>query len=205
MFCNGGEQILQCSFIQDDPNLYDEHSSHGLYIHSGCTHILVQDTLIQNARKYTAQIYGRNLDTISQDIVFRNCTFKDCANGITIQAEQATAALAKDVTIENCTFQNIYYGPALSIKQGDGILVQHNLVDGARVGLELGVWAPYEPGFTLANLQANNNTIKNCLIGIWALASNGGKFVNVTLSGNTILDCKTPIDLSNAPGVSLKP
>ena len=104
MFCNGGERILQCSFVQDDPNLYDEHSSHGLYIHSGCTHILVQDTLIQNARKYTAQLYGRNLDTISQDIVFRNCTIEDCENGITIQGEQATAAIAKDVTIEHCTF-----------------------------------------------------------------------------------------------------
>jgi hypothetical protein len=205
MFCNGGEQILQCSFVQDDPNLYDEHSSHGLYIHSGCTHILVQDTLIQNARKYTAQLYGRNLDTISEDIVFRNCLFKDCANGITVQGEQATAAIAKDVVIENCTFQNMYDGPALSVKQGDGILLQNNLISGAAVGVELGDWAPYEPNFTLSNLQGNGNSISNCDRGIWAVASNGGKFVNVTLSGNTVINCKTPVDVSDAPGVVVKP
>jgi len=205
MFCNGGEQILQCSFVQDDPNLFDEHSSHGLYIHSGCSHILVQDTLIQNARKYTAQIYGRNLDTISQDIVFRNCAFKDCENGITIQSEQAAAAIAKDVTIENCTFQNIYNGPALSIKQGDGIVIRKNLIDKARVGLQLGVWAPYEPKFTLANLQAVGNVIQNGDLGIYALASNGGRFVNVSLKGNTVSNCKVAVDIANAPGVSLAP
>jgi hypothetical protein len=205
MFCNGGEQILQCSFVQDDPDLYDEHSSHGLYIHSGCTHILVQDTLIQNARKYTAQLYGRNLDVISQDIVFRNCTFKDCANGITIQGEQATAAIAKDVTIENCVFQNIYHGPALSVKQGDGIQILNNVIDTAQVGLQLGVWAPYEPDFTLANLKATGNLIKNSDIGIYALASNGGKFVNVTLSGNTVTNCKIATDVAGAPGVTVTP
>ena len=60
IFCNGGEQITNCSLVQDDPHLNTDrpYSSHGIYIHSGCTHVRVADTLIQNVRFYGAQVWG---------------------------------------------------------------------------------------------------------------------------------------------------
>jgi hypothetical protein len=205
IFCNGGEQILNCSLIQDDPDLKGERSSHGIYIHSGCTDVLVQDTLIQNARKYAAQIYGQDLNTTTARITFRNVTVKDCANGITIQQNQPEAARAKDVLIEKCSITGTYNGPALSVKQGDGVKIVNNVLDGGLVGLQLGVWAPYEPGFTLSNLEAAGNVIRHFDVGILAMATNGGRFENVKLSGNTITDCQTPVDLHQSPGISFGP
>ena len=104
--------------------------------------------------------------------------------------------------IEGCSFLNTYNGPALSIKQGDGVQVLNNLFDGGSVGLQLGVWAPYEPGFSITNLQASGNVIRNFQTGIWGLASNGGRFVNVRLSRNTVTNCKRPVDLSGALGIT---
>jgi hypothetical protein len=205
IFCNGGEQILNCQLVQDDPDLNGERSSHGFYIHSGCTDVLVQDTLIQNARKYAAQVYGEQVGTTTARIQFRRVTVKDCANGLTIQQSQPSAARAQEVRIEGCTISGTYAGPALSVKQGDGIEILDNVIDGGSVGLQLGVWAPYEPGFSIVGLRASGNVIKNCGTGIWALASNGGKFENVTVLGNRISRCLRSVNLSGAPGVSYTP
>ena len=107
--------------------------------------------------------------------------------------------------IEGCRFLNTYDGPALSIKQGDGVQVLNNLFDGGSIGLQLGVWAPYEPGFSITNLQASGNVLRNFQTGIWALASNGGRFINVRLFRNSVTRCKRPVDLSGARSISYSP
>jgi hypothetical protein len=205
VFCNGGEQIVNCQFVQTDPNRHGERSSHGIYIHSGCDNVLVADTLIQNARKYGAQVYGQDVGTTTTNIVFRRVTMKDCANGLTIQHSRPDAAVAKDVVIEDCSITGTYAGPALSVKQGDGIQILNNLIDGGTSGLQLGLWAPYEPGFSIRNLRATGNVIRNCDRGIWGLASNGGTFSNVSVSGNTISNCRVLTDLSGARTIAYSP
>ena len=120
IFCNGGEQITNCSLVQDDPNLNGARSSHGIYIHSGCTDVLVQDTLIENVRKYGAQVWGKVTDTVTSGVTFERVTFRNCLSALTIQQLTPDTARAKGILIENCSFFNSYGGPALSIKQGDG-------------------------------------------------------------------------------------
>ncbi len=196
IFCNGGERVRQCQLVQDDPDLHGEQSSHGIYIHSGSRNVEIVDTLIENARKYAAQVYGEQVGTTTLGVRFTRVHVKNCANGITIQQSQPGAADAKDVVISDSVFEGVYDGPSLSIKQGDGILVANNMFDTGDRGLQLGVWAPYEPNFTLTNLRALGNTIQHFRIGLWALASNGGKFKDVLLLGNTITNCQQAVDLS---------
>jgi hypothetical protein len=109
------------------------------------------------------------------------------------------------VVVQGCSFLNTYNGPALSIKQGDGVQVLNNVFDTGSVGLQLGVWAPYEPGFSITNLQASGNSFRNFQIGIYGLASNGGTFTDVRLSRNSIAACKRPVDLSGASTISYSP
>jgi hypothetical protein len=205
IFCNGGEQVTHCRLVQDDPDRFGERSSHGFYIHSGCCDVLIADTLIQNARKYAAQIYGQDVGVTTARITFRNVVVKDCENGITVQQSLPNAARAQNVVVQGCSFLNTYNGPALSIKQGDGVQVLNNVFDTGSVGLQLGVWAPYEPGFSITNLQASGNSFRSFQIGIYGLASNGGRFVNVGLSRNSLADCKRPVDLSGAQAISYSP
>jgi len=166
IFCNGGEQILNCRLVQDDPVL-EKNSSHGLYIHSGAKDVLVQDVRIENARNYGCQIWGQDVGTTTERITFRRVTFKGCKNGLTIQQGEVTAARAKNVLVEDCSFLNTYDGAALGVKQGDGIIVRNNVIDGARTGMEIGVWAPYSPNFWVSDLSVSHNTIRNCQLGIW--------------------------------------
>jgi parallel beta-helix repeat protein len=206
VFLNGGEQIINCSIVQDDMNLWGHRSSHGLYIHSGCKDVLVQDTLIQNARYYGAQIWGKDEGTTSTNIRFERVTFKNCMAGLTVQQISPTSARAGNIVVKDCQFLGTYSSPALGIKQGDGVQVTGNLFDGsAGAGIQLGVWASYEPGFSISNATISGNVVRNCDKGIWAQASNGGTFNNVTVSGNTVTNCNTPIDLREAPGVTFIP
>lgn len=206
IYCNGGEQITNCSLVQDDPRQHGQFSSHGIYIHSGAKDVLVADTLIEKARYYGAQIYGNDIGTVTSNVRFERVIFKDCYSGLTIQQGDIGAALAKDILIKDCSFLGTYTSPALGIKQGDGIQVLNNVIDGTPgVGFQLGAWAPYEPGYSVNNLVAKGNVIRNCDIGIWAQASWGGTFSNVQLSENTITGCRLPLNLSEAPGVSYSP
>ena len=67
------------------------------------------------------------------------------------------------------------------------------------------MWAPYEPNFSITNLVASGNIIRNCDRGIWAQASWGGTFTNVSLTGNTVTNCRILVDISQAPGVTYSP
>jgi hypothetical protein len=205
-YCNGGEQIINCQAIQDDPRPHGQFSSHGVYIHSGAKDVLIQDTLIQNARYYGVQIYGNDRGTITSNIRFERVTFKGCYSALTIQNGDVDAAMARDVVIKDCSFLDTYTSPAIGVKQGDGIQILNNLIDGTPgVGLQLGAWAEYEPNYSISNLVATGNIIRNCDIGIWAQASWGGKFNNVRLEGNTVSDCRVPVDIAEAPGILLAP
>jgi hypothetical protein len=125
---------------------------------------------------------------------------------LTIQNGAVDAAMAKDVVIKDCSFLGTYTSPVIGVKQGDGVQILNNLIDGsAGVGLQLGAWAEYEPNYSIDNLVATGNVIRNCDKGIWAQASWGGKFNNVRLEGNTVTDCRVPIDIGEAPEIVLAP
>jgi hypothetical protein len=203
IFCNGGEQISGCQLIQDDPDRLGERSSHGMYIHSGASDVTVSDTLIQNARKYGIQIYGQDVGTVTARVEFHRVTIKDCAYGFTISSFPVTAARAQNVVIDGCTFSGTYNGASVSLKNGDGVQVTNNLIEGSYIGLALGRWDPYEPGGWISNLTATGNIIRNCETGIYALASAGGHFENVSVTGNTITNCPTPVFAPSTPGITV--
>jgi hypothetical protein len=206
IFCNGGEQVVGCQLIQDDPDRLGERSSHGMYIHSGASDVTVSDTLIQNARKYGAQIYGEKEGSTIPRVHFQRVTFKDCANGITMQNFPSWAARAKDILIRDCHFLGAYNGPALSIKQGDGVDVLNCQIDGGPVGIALGRWEGADPRGWLSDVRITANTIRNCGIGIYAVRSDPDSFKgNVSVSGNTIVNCKVAVDLKSAPEIKFTP
>ena len=104
-----------------------------------------------------------------------------------------------DSVIEGCQISGIYGGAAISIKNGDGVIIRNNgLENSSSSGLQLGVWAPYEPGFQLANVQVVGNTIRGCDRGVWALPSNGGTFTNIQLTGNIVSGNRVNYDLTGA-------
>jgi Right handed beta helix region len=203
---NGGEQVLHCSLVQDDPNLRGQRSNHGIYVHSGSHDVLIQDTLIANARKSGCQIYGEAVGQTIERITFRRVTFKDCFGAFAIANFPGDASLARDILIEGCSFTGSYAGAAVLIKQGDRIRFRDNLIDGGSMGLGLGNWAPSERGWGLVTqLQADGNTIRHCGYGICALPSNGGRFVQCTLGPNRITNCQTAVYLPSRAGITLVP
>jgi polygalacturonase len=135
IYCQGGEQINNCQLIQDDPNPDGAGSSHGLYIHSGTRNVSVQGTLIQNARKFAAQLYGEEGGTTISGITFSGCTIQNCKNGITMQG----SSRAQGVQILGCMLDGVYGGPGIEVLAGDNITIQSNLVSNiSRAGIALG-------------------------------------------------------------------
>jgi hypothetical protein len=201
----GGDLVESCSLVQDDPGGMDARSAGGLLLRSGCTDVLVMDTLIANARTAAVQVGGDGIQALSRGVQLRHLTVNGCRAGIVVGGGAAAPAPIKDLLIEGCSFLGTYGDAALSVRQGDGVVIRNNVIDGGPAGLALGLWGPAEPNRSVASLQAAGNTIRNCDRGIWALASNGGSFANVTLAGNSITSCRIPLDLSGAPGISVLP
>jgi hypothetical protein len=201
-FLNGGEVVRNCQLIQDDPDRLGERSSHGLYIHSGAHDILVEDVLIQNARKYGCQVYGQDESTSIERVTFRRLILKDTAFGFTVNNYPVDAARVKGLLFEDCQFLGTYNGQALQLLQGDAITVRQCLFDGGSMGIALGRWESWGEHGWISNVRIENNTIRNCETGIYALASYGGHFENVVLTGNQITQCPTSVNLNGATGIA---
>jgi hypothetical protein len=212
VFANGGEQITNCQFIQDDPNLRGERSSHGIYIHGGASNVLVADCEFANIRKYAIQQYSEQVGTKTTGVRLLRLKIRDSANGIIFAHSQMGAGDISDSMIDGCTITGVYAGSSLAIKDGDGVKITNNVIDGntgaasghSGSGAYLGVWAPYEPSFSLSNVLVEGNTIKNCDTGIWVLPSNSGKFSNIIIRGNHVSGCRKNYDITG-PGVTWTP
>lgn len=187
IFCSGGERIANCQLIQDDPNLFGERSSHGFYIHSGSSDVVVQDTEIAGARKYAIQLYGENDPNPITGVQLLRLNIHDCENGIILAHGAATAGIATNCVIQGCAISGIYGGQGIAVKNGQGIDVSSNVIsNGIGAGISMGVWAPYEPNFSLSDVRVTGNTVRTCDRGIWALDSNGGTFTNCVVTGNLV-------------------
>jgi parallel beta-helix repeat protein len=212
IFCNGGEQVTSCQLIQDDPNLFGERSSHGFYIHGGASHVLVADTEISGARKYAIQVYSESEPSVTDDVQLLRLNIHDCANGIITAHGNAQAGLLTHGLIEGCRIGGIYAGSSIALKNGHGLIVRNNTIDGnsgsqnghTGAGIYLGVWAPYEPGFDLIDVQVTGNTVRNVDRGVWALNSNGGTFQNCIVSGNLVSGNRMNYDITGS-GVTVLP
>lgn len=212
IFCNGGERISHCQLVQDDPNLYGERSSHGFYIHSGSQDVEIADTEIANVRKYAIQLYGENDPNPIQNIRLLRLQIKNCANGIISAHGAATAGIVRNALIDGCTITGTYAGSSVAIKNGEGVIVRGCTIDGntgaasghTGAGIYAGVWAPYEPNFSLKDVQITGNVVKGCDRGIWTLPSNGGTFTNITITGNQVSGCRVNYDITG-PGVTMVP
>ena len=198
-FLNGGDTVEDCVLIQDDPSERLERSSHGIYIHSGCDNVTVSKVLIERARKYGIQLYGQDPGTTIRDVILRDVTLRSCANGLTLQQSAPDRARVKDLTVERLIAEDIYGGPALSVKQGDGATFRDCRL-ACRAGvqdltcLQMGVWAPYEPGFWMQDMLFERLTLENGWRGIWALASHGGRFERIRVVRPTFVNCRKEID-----------
>lgn len=212
IFCNGGERVSNCRLIQDDPSLFGERSSHGFYVHGGCRDVEIADTEIANARKYALQVYSESEPSVTDNIRLLRLNIHDCANGIITAHGNPTAGRLTNGLIEGCTIRGIYAGSSIAIKNGEGVIIRGNVIDGntgaaagrSGSGCYLGVWAPYEPGFSLKDVQVVGNTIRNCDRGIWSLPSNGGTFTNCLVSGNMVSACRMAYDVSGT-GITWAP
>lgn len=208
VFINGGEQVTNSQFTQDDPDRMGEKSSHGFYIHSGSHDVLLQDVTITNARKYGIQVYGEQMGTVTKDITLRRVTMQDCANGLIAAHSRMGAADIQGLIVDDCTITGTYAGSGIALKNGDGIVVQNCAITqagGQGAGIYCGVWAPYEPSMKLSNVQLLKNRIEGGQYGLLFLASNGGTFTNVVAQGNSITGAAVAVAVSGAgaPGVTV--
>ena len=213
LFCNGGELIEDCVLVQSDTNSTPTNikSSHGLYIHSGCTDITVRRCLIQGSWKYGCQLFGKDPNTTIERIIFQDVKFKDCANGFTIQQGSATAAVAKNVLLERCEITGCFLGPALSIKDGDGLTFRDCLLSGrnsqgvvppgASVGLQLGRWHDNENGAVTRGLRTPGLRIDSfTYAGVEALQNQYGRFEDCVVAA-TVTNCPQKLAANATPGL----
>jgi hypothetical protein len=212
MFCNGGERVSGCQFIQDDPDLFGERSSHAFYIHGGVKDVEIADTEIANVRKYAVQIYSESIPSTTDNVRLLRLNIHDCANGVIMAHGSANAGVLTSGLVEGCQITGIYAGSGIAVKNGNGVIIRNNVIDGnsgaqqgrSGSGCYLGVWAPYEVGFSLANVEVVGNTIHRCQTGIWTLPSNGGSFTNCAIVGNNVTGNVTNYNVTG-PGINFIP
>jgi parallel beta-helix repeat protein len=184
-FCNGGEHVTNCAFLQDDPNLMGMRSSHGIYVHGGASNVLISDSSFTNIRKYSIQAYCESAPSTTDNLQILRCTFKNSANGIITAHGSVNAGILTNSVIDSNVFSGIYAGAAIAIKDGFGLAVTNNIIaNGSGSGIYLGVFAPYEPNYWLKNVTVTGNTITGCQTGIWSLNSAGGTFTGCSVTGN---------------------
>jgi len=205
-FCEKGAQVTHCTILQNDPNPAAGNTSHAFYIHGTASNVLVTDCEIAGVAKYAAQQYSESPNTITSGVQFRRLNIHDCQNGIVFAHSQQGAGDIINSVIDSCTITNTTGGSAILIKDGDGVTVSNNVIDGCvSYGIGVGGWAPYESNFSLANVDIFGNTVRNCAVGLFGLASNGGTFSNVRFHGNTIAGNKQNLSLQSVLGLSYSP
>lgn len=192
-FLGGGDQILNCTATQTDPNLNGQQTSHGLYCHA--SNVLVQDCTFSNCRKYGAQIYSEEVGRSIDNVRLIHDTFVNCHDGgITLDHSQMGAGDAHNITIQDCQIRGTYGGSGLMVKNADGLTVQGCTIDGSpSYGLAIGVFAPYNVGFKVQNVLVTGTTITHCAVGLETYPSNGGTLDNILVTGCQITGNSTNI------------
>jgi nitrous oxidase accessory protein NosD len=192
VFLNGGAHVSDCRFEQNDPNLKGEKTSHGLYIHSGATDVTVEGCSIVGARKYGIQVYGEQKGTEIARVRIVNNVFKRNASHFIVGGTPQGPTI-RDIRIENNRFSHSD-GTSVFLKKGSGILFRNNqIVDAGSIGIQVGVWAPYEPGMRLQGVRIEGNKIDWTAgrkrsagqYGIWVLGQRGD-LRDLSLLDNTI-------------------
>jgi hypothetical protein len=205
-FAEKNAQILNCKVIQNDPNPTAQNTSHGVYIHGGASNVLVADCEFAGIAKYALQQYSEAPNTITSGVQMRRLYIHDCQNGIVFAHSQPGAGDIMNSLVDSCTITNITGGSAILIKDGDGVTISNNTVNGCvSYGIGVGGWAPYEQGFSLANVDIFGNTVENCQTGLFGLASNGGTFSNVRFHGNILAGNKQDLAIQSVLGLSYSP
>jgi uncharacterized protein YkwD len=197
-----GDRVERCSLAQNDPLWQQGRSGNALRIVAGSVDVQVTDSTITGTRAAAVEIEGSSAGAITSNIQLRGLTVQDCFAGIALTSGSSATAVSRQVVVEGCSILRTYGGPGLSVKQGEGIDIHGNEIDGGPIGLELGNWGSAERPGAIVDLQAVDNTFQGCDYGITARVSRGGSLTRVTLSGNSLVDCHVPLDLSGAPGVS---
>lgn len=201
-YLNGGERITNCQLVQDDPDRLGERSSHGLYIPVGSTDITIADTLIQNARKYGAQVWLNQAGLPIAGIRFQRVTFQDCARALIVARGGVSWGSVADVLVDACTVKGTYAGQAIIVWTGDRVRITNNVIDGAALsGVQVGGWPSGTTGEQIANMVVSNNRVTNCRDrGILFAGAAGNGFANCLVSGNQVSLCGRLIDLINVTG-----
>jgi hypothetical protein len=199
---SSGDRVERCALTQDDPLWQQGRSGNALRIAAGSVDVQVSDTTIANTRAAAVAIEGSGTGAASSNIQLRGLTVQDCFAGVALASGSSATTVTNQVVVEGCSILRTYGGPGLSVKQGEGIDLHGNEIDGGPMGLELGNWGPAEAPGAITDLQVVDNTVRGCDYGITARASHGGTLARVTLTGNSLVDCHVPLDLSGAPGVS---
>jgi hypothetical protein len=205
-FLGGNDTLTNCICTQTDPNLNGQATSHGVYCHA--SNCLIQNCSFYNCRKYGAQIYSEEIGRVMVNDRFINDQFIGCHDGgITLDHSQMGAGDASNILIDGCTIKGTYAGAGISIKNGDGVVVKNCLIDGSPSGgIQVGVFAPYDTLFSVANVMITGCTITHCATGLWTYPSNGGILTNVVAQGNKISGNTRDIDeMGSTAGVKILP
>jgi len=190
LFLNGDNVVRDTDLIQTGPK---NQGSHGIYIHSGASNVLIEDVLIKDAQKYGLQVYGEQLGTQTKNITLRRVIVAGARDGgIILAHSQMGAADIEGCVIEDCTITGVSGGPGLHVKNGTGVTVKRNAISGVTngAGICVGYLAPYEGPPVLEHpmqigpVEISNNVVHGCSKGFWAMQSWGALFNSVKVENN---------------------
>lgn len=204
-FVEKNGQVTGCKVIQNDPNPAAGNTSHAFYIHGGASNVLLADDEIAGVAKYAVQQYSESPNTVTSGVQMRRLNIHDCQNGIVFAHSQQGAGDIMGSVVDGCTITNIAASGIL-IKDGDGVTISNNTISNCgSFGIALGVWAPYEPNFSLANVDVFGNTVTGCQTGLMGLASNGGSFSGCRFHGNAVSGNRQNLSIQSVLGLSYSP
>ncbi len=205
-FVEKNGQVTNCAIDQNDPNPSAGNTSHAFYIHGTASNVLIADNEVSGVAKYFLQEYSEAPNTITTGLQVRRNVVQNCQNGIVLAHSQMGAGDIFNTVIDGNTFRNISGGSAILIKDGSGVTISNNTINGCvSYGIGLGGWAPYEQDFSLANVDVFGNTVTGCQTGLFGLASNGGAFSNCTFHGNSVSGNKQDLSIQQILGLSYSP
>jgi hypothetical protein len=205
-FVEKNGQVTNCTIDQHDPNPPAGDTSHAFYIHGGASNVTITDNEVSGVAKYFLQEYSEAPNTITTGLQVRRNLVQNCQNGIVLAHSQMGAGDIFNTVIDGNTFRNTNGGSAILIKDGNGVIVSNNVISGCvSYGIGLGGWAPFESGFSIANVDVFGNTVSGCQTGLFGLASNGGSFSNCTFHGNTVSGNRQDLSIQSVLGLSYSP
>jgi hypothetical protein len=160
-FVEGHCQVLDNLFQSTDPGPdYDEFvSSHGMYIHSNAQEVTIKGNTYRGIRYYGIQIYGKDYNSTTKDILIQGNTFENNASDVYEYSETNTVVYDNLQVIGN-TFRNTR-GPSVYLGKGTNLEISDNrFVDvGTNQGtnaIHIGSW---DSGSSVIGGKVLRNTI----------------------------------------------